>query len=155
MKRTEEYGKRYRNSSNEFDDDFLAGWGAFLKTYLWDHFATLTVRNHISQAALRKQFGKWIRKLEEDLGRSVHWFMVLECSRFGQSHVHALTGGTQKARVSQMRSTWGLGATRIVCYDPLKDAAFYVSKSLHWDQADYDISDQMPPLLRRNFSKKR
>lgn len=73
------------------------------------------------------------------------YFYAIESHLSGYPHLHALLAGTASLTVRQLEQRWESGHSRIVVYDPMRGAAFYVSKSLLDVCGEYDVSKRMPP----------
>lgn len=114
----------------------------------WSHFATLTARSPMSDAALVRSFeNKFIRQLNRLSGRQVDYFFAIERSAdpsFG-GHIHALLHGTKELTTRAIRDQWMLGNTSVSVYDRERDAALYVSKGILLDPDNYDVSRRWPP----------
>jgi hypothetical protein len=128
--------------------DARHAWGEWLGGFSWDHFATLTfVYDSQAEAALR-EFGRWIRRLEQRAQRRVSWFFALEPDSGGQLHIHVLLAGTDRVGVGGLRGAWLNGKSHIARYQSHGGAARYVTKFLGSKCAGYDLNlggMRMPP----------
>lgn len=128
-------------------------WSEYLRGFAWDHFATLTFARTTTPEGARRAFVQvWHRVVARLAQRPVPYFFVVERGGGGMWHIHALLSGTQHVPLDGLESAWKrYGRADIQPYDPMRGAAFYLTKSLP-DPASaehYDVSKRLPPLLRR------
>jgi hypothetical protein len=114
----------------------------------WSHFATLTTRSPMSDAALARTFqNRFVRQLSRLSGRRVDYFYAIErgADPHAGGHVHALIYGTSLLTTRAIRDEWTHGHTSVAVYDRERDAALYVSKGILLDPDNYDVSRSWPP----------
>jgi len=128
-------------------------WGRHLVRYPWTHFATLTFRQESVQDYARRQFGSFVRRVEREIGGSTYWFYGTEFGNLGRLHLHALLGRTESLPREVLEKLWLCGHSRFRDYDPkigadkgdgITGAAYYVTKYITKDLADYDVSPGFP-----------
>ena len=135
-----------------------AGWGEWLGSYPWDHYATLTFRQVTGPDLARESFDRWMRRLAREAQLPLFWFLGIEDGRLnGRLHIHALIGNTGHHSIERMDERWTTtpdgkpskrnGFTRIVRYDPTLGAAHYCTKYVTKELHDYDVSDNFTQAL--------
>ena len=130
--------------------DLRKAWASWLRTFEWHHYATLTFKRPVTCGAAAAFFRRWIRRLEQRAGRRVDWFAVVELSRAGDVHLHALVGRTGDVTPKKLGAAWSWGWTRIARYDPRRGATAYACKHLATPSGEYDVSARLvenPPTL--------
>lgn len=129
--------------------DHARGLALRLMETSWSHFATLTTRSSMSDAALARAFqNRFIRQLSRLSGRRVDYFYAIErgADPHAGGHVHSLIYGTSLLTTRVIRNEWKHGHTSVAVYDRERDAALYVSKGILLDPDNYDVSRSWPPL---------
>ena len=116
-------------------------WGDWLEGLPWDHYTTLTFGINTGPDFARRAFGRWVRRLEQEAGLPLLWFVGFEDGRLlGRLHLHALVGNTREMSTAYMAKLWTPGWSRIVPYLPTLGAAHYVTKYVTKELLDYDVS---------------
>lgn len=125
-----------------------SAWGEFLQGLPWDHYATLTFGIKSGPDFARRAFGGWIRRVEQEAGVPLLWFLGFEDGRqLGRLHLHALVGNTFDVSARFMSKAWKPGFSRIVPYRPRLGAAYYVTKYVTKELLDYDVSPNFARAL--------
>ncbi len=158
-----------------------AAWGEYLAPYAWDHWLTLTFAPprplHLGGGVrlgparpgaerpgpppdyAHREFGRFVRRLEDCGGEPVWWFRGDELGeRLGRFHLHALLGGTGGLLETSLGREWQAGFSLVKRYDPALGAAHYITKYATKGLADYDVSGgwRCEPLQPRlPFSEER
>jgi hypothetical protein len=114
-------------------------WGCWLGSKQWTHFGTLTLTHEGTAEALKRQFKRWIRRLEQRSQGRVGWFVAIERSPGGLLHAHALVHGAALS-VTDLRKAWPAGRIDLREYDARLGAVYYVTKEMAGPIVDYDIS---------------
>ena len=114
-------------------------WGEWLAEKEWDHFATLTFTHPNSSWAARREFRRWIRRLEQRAQRRVSWFFVAEKGAAETLHLHALVCGTRRLPDSMLADAWSNGRCDVSAYDRQRGAAHYLAKQIGGLVMDYDM----------------
>ena len=114
-------------------------WGEWLGKQDWDHFATLTFTHPNSSWAARRQFHRWIRRLEQRAQGRVHWFFVAEKGAAETLHLHALIDGTRGLPDSALADAWDTGRCDVSKYDRNRGAPHYLTKQIGGPVIDYDL----------------
>jgi len=128
--------------SDGYDNLQLAArteWGTWLSRFQWDHFVTFTFDHQPSAASAKRQFARWLSRLEQRTQRELSWFCVIERSPAGLVHVHALVGGTAGLSLAVLRALWR-GHSAVRRYDSRKAGAYYVTKCVGSSVDDYDLN---------------
>ncbi|MGV3707375.1 MAG: rolling circle replication-associated protein [Gemmatimonas sp.] len=135
----------------------VRAWGEYLNRYQWNHWVTLTTEDNDSVEAIVREFHRgFIRRLERRAQRRVDWVYAAERSSAAQNHLHALVYGTSHLTVRNVQRAWDRGLTTVTRYSDRLGAAWYLMKQLgdvSLDDTQYDLSQRMPPLLRRGRSE--
>ena len=134
-----------------------ASWGDFLSQFSWDWFVTLTFRDEVQSFRAHRLFGYLMRDLEAAAGIPIFWFRVDEIGEHGgRFHMHALIGNVAHLRRLDWMDIWErrAGYARILPFDNLRGAAYYVAKYITKQLADWDLSENIqafqlyqPPLF--------
>ena len=119
-------------------------WGQWLMKFLWHHFATLTFANSPSIEGAVRQFGRWVRHLEQRTQQAIHWFYALERGAAGLLHFHVLTRGTDGIDSRAIGQAWPCGRSDVSAYDPKRGATYYVTKFVGADHVEYDLAFPVP-----------
>jgi hypothetical protein len=122
-------------------------WQGFLRRFRWEWFGTLTYappsprREHSSRL-----FGDFIEDLKQQGAPEISWFRVLE-SAAAQTHIHFLAGNTGSVTARRAEDYWGRkhGFARIRQFDPLRAGIFYMLKTAHHKDFDWDASTDLDP----------
>ena len=122
------------------DANLRATWGKWIDEILWDHFCTLTFHYGATIDGAKRQFLKFIRRLDSRAQMAVEWFMVIERGPGGAVHVHALLRATDQLENRTITEQWPNGRTDIRKYDPARGGAYYVTKQIASMAVEYDIS---------------
>ncbi len=133
--------------------DLRKAWASWLRTFEWHHYATLTFKRPVTCGAAAAFFRRWIRRLEQRAGRRVDWFAVVELSRAGDVHLHALVGRTGDVTPKKLGAAWSWGWTRITRYDARRGAAAYACKHLASPSVEYDVSARLERIRRLEWSE--
>jgi hypothetical protein len=147
------------------NEQLHSAWTAWLSTFHWDHFSTLTFAEPRSEASARRAFAKYVRGLRQlTYGGSVGYFCGYEYGTYGRLHLHALMrtstpqtvlgpGGVPRASSAlPSEVVWRawfdtFGRATVAPYDRKRGAAGYVSKYVTKRLAFYDL-DNMVPVAR-------
>ena len=113
-------------------------WGDWVASMPWTHFATLTFANESSEARAKREFGRWIRWLEQRSRHPVGYVLAIERGRGGWLHLHALVD-CDDLSAATLRLTWHAGRSDVRDYDPKLAAAHYVTKEIAGSVIDYDV----------------
>ena len=120
----------------------------------WDVFSTWTFSKPASLDGALYWGRRHIQKLEKAAGMPIHAFVGVERGkRGGLLHLHGLVGNVgHLRRICGARlppDTWGkpccmvhswpAGYARVLPYDPQKGAAFYVSKYVSKELAEWEL----------------
>ncbi len=164
-----------QNDNRPSATSLAAAWGEYLAPYDWNHWLTLTFasprppdlggpvrlgparpgpeRPGPSPDYAHREFGRFVRRLEDRGGGPVWWFRGDELGeRLGRLHLHALLGGTGGLLESSVGREWQAGFSVVKRYDPALGAAHYLTKYAAKRLADYDVSGRwgrnglLPPL---------
>lgn len=123
-------------------------WGEWLDGLPWDHYTTLTFGIKSGPDFARRAFGRWIRRMEQEAGLPLLWFVGFEDGRMlGRLHLHSLVGNTRELPTSYMAKAWTPGFSRIVPYRPKHGAAHYIAKYVTKELLDYDVSPNFARAL--------
>lgn len=123
-------------------------WGEWLDGLPWDHYTTLTFGIKSGPDFARRAFGRWVRRLEQEAGLPLLWFVGFEDGRLlGRLHLHALVGNTRDLEPSYLSKVWTAGFSRIVPYKSKLGAAHYVTKYVTKELLDYDVSPNFASAL--------
>lgn len=147
-------------------------WAEWLGNLPWDHYATLTFDGKSDRArkeakltgrskrtpeekaiqigpdAARGMFSYWVRRLTQDAGLPLFWFVVLEDGALlGRIHIHCLIGNTRELLIETLSARWKFGFSRISLYDPERDAKRYVTKYVIKALTQYDMSPNLERAL--------
>lgn len=120
----------------------------FLRRFEWAHFATFTATPSAPDR-LHRAFRQTIRRLERRAQGPIHFFVVLELGAAGVPHLHALLTGTVHLPCEEIARSWWLGHSDVRRFDASRGGIFYLTKSIHHEDADYDLS---PRLTKRQVS---
>jgi hypothetical protein len=123
----------------------VEGWGDFLSQFSWDWYATWTFADDVKTFTAHNRLARWLRDLEKAAGSPIAWFRGDEYGeRFGKFHMHGLIANVaHMGRFQWMRRWEPNGYARIYAYDPLKGAAYYVSKYVRKQLGDWDLSENL------------
>lgn len=122
-------------------------WGDFLGSWLWDFFATFTIRGVIKvngriidrrvTLLSAKRFAE--RYLQEnDKDGSCEYFMVVESDGFSTPHIHILIRGVKQL------TKWKHGKEDVQPYNPNLGARYYIVKNITSKYVDYDFRLNRP-----------
>src|SRR2546425_8836850 len=81
-------------------------WCKYLEGLPWDHFVTLTFKHWSGLDYARREYARWIRRLEQEAQLPLIWFMALEHGRFGRLHGHSLVGNTGDLSHATLERHW-------------------------------------------------
>ncbi len=125
----------------------------WLDQYDWHHYVDLTSRNPLSELQLLRTFEyQSIRWLEKSAQKPVRWAVFAERGKIGgRCHLHALLYGTLSLAVDEIDHAWRLGLAEVRVYDAKKGATGYITRDV-LDDAEWDVSRRMPPVLRGSIS---
>jgi hypothetical protein len=124
------------------------GYGKWLESWPWDHYTTLTFGIKSGPDFARRAFGRWTRRLEQEAGLPLFWFVGFEDGHLlGRLHLHALVGNTGGLSTAWMAESWTPGFSRILQYQPTRGAAFYITKYVTKELLDYDVSSNFARAL--------
>lgn len=120
---------------------------AYLMSFDWDHFLTLTAKRAMSTEAMFGALRGYHRHLTRIAQRSVQYFWAVEGDPAAgiDVHAHALVAGTRTTPIAWLRRGWKHGYTDATIYDAQRFGAAYVAKDLRLDADSYDISFDLPP----------
>jgi hypothetical protein len=125
----------------------LAGtWGAFLSTFKWDWFLTLTFADPVCSFSAHRRFVRFSKEIEVAAGRPVAWFRGDDHGRAsGRFHIHALMMHVASLNQFAWMARWGKrsGYARIIRYDPSRGAAYYIGRYVARQFSDWDFSDNI------------
>jgi len=123
-----------------------AAMGLYLETFVWTHFATLTVAGMVGRDAIREMFARFNRRLASVVRRAVPYFFAIERSGVtGVSpHIHALLAQTDDLTVRTVSDAWKHGLKCVRVYDRARGAATYTSKGLLRNPDDWGFSRRLP-----------
>lgn len=128
-------------------DREVRGWAQYLDRYSWDAFASLTFAQPRSPDGARRQFERWIRRVEQRVQDRVDWFLVVESSPAGVVHVHALCGARSRPDAREFQEAWTFGRAEVEAYDPGRGARFYLSRKIPTERVlHYDVSRGLDAL---------
>lgn len=120
----------------------------------WDVFSTWTFSRPVTVNGAMYMGRKHVRWLQNTAGQPIYAFVGAEQgNRGGLIHLHALIGNVGHLQpfcgVRQPAGKWGLtccmlhawpaGIARVLRYDPTKGAAFYVSKYVSKELAEWEL----------------
>jgi hypothetical protein len=131
-----------RGAPAAIDSRTREAWGAFLHSYRWDRYLTLTCRRSTTPALLMREVRRFIRRVERAAQGPVRWFVSIESTARDHHHAHALLYGTSRVSSDQLERAWKPGFTRMPRYDATRGAAYYVRKALG---EHYELSAPLPP----------
>lgn len=120
------------------------GWGEWLESFPWDHYATLTFEEPRSPEAAVRAFHAWRGKLEGLVGHDIDWFYAVEAHASGAFHVHALLHDTKGLTIDGIRQAWGAGKTKVLCYEADLGVEYYVTKQIATVTEHYGIGHRTP-----------
>ena len=109
---------------------------------------TGTFSNQCSAPAARAAFQKYAESLERAAGTAIFWVCVDEVGVFGRVHQHALIGNVQQLSRATWERRWRYGHARILCYDPGRGAAYYVTKYIAHPNSEFMLSDHIEAFRR-------
>lgn len=116
-------------------------WGAWIATYPWRHYATLTDRHANPPRSLLNHGKAFVRRLESRGGCRVYYVAVVEGASRGFPHLHMLLYGAERLTTRAIQREWGLGISEIRRYDPELAAAAYLMKEIGRPHHDHDLFD--------------
>ena len=122
---------------------------AWLETFKWDHFVTLTCKLPLTAQRLRIAFeNEFHRNLTRVAQQKVPWFLVVEGGSLSDVHVHAhcLISGTAAMPDGMIQRCWHRGFTRVAQYVHNGGAARYLTSKLFANPDGWIFSHKMPPL---------
>lgn len=123
------------------------GWTAFLSSFEWHYFATLTSRHSTTSERLVREFRRTVRRLERLSKLSLRWYYVVE-SVNDRPHLHVLLWSSRPLTAALVASQWRMGITHVRAY-AREWGARYLAKELGKTEFDrYDLSPQLPPTFR-------
>jgi hypothetical protein len=133
--------------NNDTSRRVRAEYDSWLQSVRWSHFVTLTTRELVSVARIKREFVHgFVRRVAKAAQRAPAWFYVIEPHADGERyHVHALLAHTESLKIAQLERAWKLGISSIAVYDPQRGAADYVSKHLAANPDHYDLSRRLLP----------
>lgn len=116
-------------------------WGAFLSQFHWQAYATPTFKRLVTRSEAQSAITRWIG----EMGEGVYAYVAYEeGTAGGRTHCHTLLGGMPNEEETRTRlhllrldilraewswkRRWKQGDIQIEQYDPLRGAAWYVSK---------------------------
>ncbi len=114
---------------------------------VWSLYGTFTFHYAVKSAhnAIR-----YVRNfIKRELGEKASYFLVAEPFADKHAmHIHGLIGGADDLGMPNLSAEWrkNYGRCRIEKYDREKGAAYYVSKYIHEDFCEWDIS--IDPCLK-------
>ena len=113
-----------------------AGWEAFLRSFEWDLWVTLTFKQDLSHLSMHhavENFQKWLTAFRVWHHRHPAYLLVVEDHRVRPvPHVHALVGNTGGFSPFRAEALWEVrfGRALVAQYDPSKGAARYLAAKL-------------------------
>ena len=124
----------------------LAAW---LRTFAWTHWATLTVARTETPGRLRQifdnEFVRFATKLTQD---QVTYAFVIEGGALGdRPHLHALLACGLDLAATRLERAWRHGLARVQAYDPQRGGARYLAKQIGSVALDWGLSSRRPPTL--------
>jgi hypothetical protein len=109
-----------------------AQWGRWQAENPPDHVVTLTyakVPDHLQDVL--KDFDRYIRWLEQAVGRKVGFFGAIERGeRNARFHVHGGLRGTSQATLESVRLAWPHGFSSVDVFRPSSGGLEYIAKTL-------------------------
>ena len=115
-------------------EELVEAYNAWLSTFDWDWFATLTFRGIPSMAKARRCFHTWITELEGDERTpDFKWIRVTERGAYGSNiHFHVLVGGLRAAKRFAWTVRWRelAGEAVITDFDSHQGGIRYVVKTV-------------------------
>ena len=129
------------NARSEAQRQLRNAWGAWVGTYPWRHYATLTDSNSNSPRSLVNHSKAFVRRLESRGGGRVDYIAIVEGAHRGFPHLHMLLNGTERLTTREIQRQWRLGLSEIRRYNPARAAAYYLVKELGRSYHDPDLFD--------------
>lgn len=116
-------------------------WGYWLSQFKWDYFASLTFAKEPTVPNARRQFSRWIRRLEQRAGCGVYWFAAIEVGVNERVHIHAIVGSAFRLFPSELEDAWrSWGLADVSRFHREEGADYYVTKFVALPNAYYDVS---------------
>jgi len=121
----------------EWDD--MEGWGAFLKKFPWDWYATLTFKFNVSLDGAKRRLYRWLRPLNRRRNGKAGYFAVVELQENRKAwHFHLLMLGVGNSLPRTWENKWYLGHAKIRPYDESGKAVYYLAQKIaKKEPADY------------------
>jgi hypothetical protein len=149
MRFSREQGPGLNSNSRAMSLRIANSYGSFLAQFDFAWYVTLTYATECSKGAARSKFKEYALDLERAAGTAIFWFCVDEIGVFGRCHQHALIGNVQHLSRAIWERRWRHGHARILCYDPGRDAAYYVTKDIAHPNCEFMLSDNIEAFRRR------
>jgi hypothetical protein len=119
-------------------------WGAYIETFPWEWFVTLTFRGYIGEWGAERKFRRLVQQMRHDAGHRVEWLRVTEWHKFRNvPHYHALMLDVKQLRRMRYVDWWwghGYGNARFIEYDTRLGAGHYLGKYLSKQNSDLSVS---------------
>jgi len=106
-------------------------WANLLNRYRWTWFTTLTFRDLPKSYTAINQTKKWLKTIEKAEKRDIGYFMCLEYTKLqNRPHMHLIMGNLEGIARDKWWLSWytRYGAARILPFNPVRGAAYYLTK---------------------------
>lgn len=122
-------------------------WAAFLNSYNWDWYATLTFKYPVTIRQAFKRFNKWKVGLKHAANNHINYAMAIELSRFrgDTPHLHLFLSGTKNQKPYIWERKWYQlgGFAKIEPYNPTLGANYYLANKIVGEVADIKFSKRL------------
>lgn len=117
-------------------------WVGMISGVPWHHYVTLTFKDPVRHTTAGWVFKGFIGRLELT-GARVWSVYVAEVGWGGfRVHLHALLGGTDLLRTTEIDEAWEAGLSEVEVFDPELPAVWYLTKGVPYgDGAELEISE--------------
>ena len=107
----------------------------FLNEFVWDWYVTLTFKNVCKTFTAWNSVNRWLENLQRGEKRRIGYYIVMELTEQGATHLHLLMGNLSGVRRGKWWTLWyeKYGRAKIQEYDPKKGAGYYLTKNIMKD----------------------
>ena len=120
------------------DAEVWQAWGDFLERYHWTAAATLTFSKPTHPELAARTFESFIRNLELRSQGRVGWFLVIENTAAGLSHIHALLDG-DSLTPEHVGEAWRFGRSQVELFEARRGWSHYITKEVADGAVHYDL----------------